>query len=90
MPQTQAAPVHAQTRPIAKYFVVAHADTWVIKFDDEEYGPYKSKSEAMLFAIDAAHKLGELGDDSQVLLMGENGHARAEWTHGQDPYPPKL
>ena len=38
----------------ARYFVVQHDDVWMIKFDDEEYGPYKSKNEAMIFAIDAA------------------------------------
>jgi len=42
----------------------------------------------MLFAIDAAHKFGESGEDTQVLLMDENGNALATWTHGQDPYPP--
>ena len=74
----------------ARYYVVQHDDTWIIKFDDEEFGPYKSKSEAMLFAIDAAHKLGESGEDAQVLLMGENNHVRPEWIYGRDPYPPRL
>ena len=25
----------------ARYFVVQHGDVWMIKFDDEEFGPYK-------------------------------------------------
>ncbi len=74
----------------ARYYIVQQDDTWMIKFDDEEYGPYKSKSEAMLFAIDAAQKLGETGGEAQVLLMGENNHVRPEWTYGRDPYPPRL
>jgi hypothetical protein len=74
----------------ARYFVVQHGDVWMIKFDDEEYGPYKSKNEAMLFAIDAAQKLGEHGEDAEVLLMGENNHVRPEWVFGRDPYPPQL
>ena len=61
---------------------------WFIKFDADEYGPYKTEREAMLFAIDAAHRLGENGEQAQVLSMDENGNARATWTHGQDPYPP--
>ena len=43
--------------PIARYFVerlTAHSDVWMVKLDDEEHGPYKSQSEAVLFAIDAA------------------------------------
>ena len=50
---------------VAQYFVErlsAHNDIWMIKFDDEEYGPYKSQSEAVLFAIDAAEKLNEHGE----------------------------
>jgi hypothetical protein len=61
---------------------------WFIKFDAEEYGPYKTEREAMLFAIDAAHRLGENGEQAQVLSMDESGNARATWTHGQDPYLP--
>ena len=74
----------------ARYFVVQHDDVWMIKFDDEEYGPYKSKNEAMLFAIDAAQKLGEHGEEADVVLMGENNHVRPEWVYGRDPYPPRL
>jgi len=75
--------------PDARYFIVQHNDEWAIKFNDEEYGPYKSKSEAMLFAIDAAQKLGEYGEQAEVVLMGEDGHFRPEWTFGRDPYPPR-
>src|SRR5262249_28462975 len=74
----------------ARYFVVQRDDVWMIKFDDEEYGPYKSKNEAMVFAIDAAQKLGEHGESADVVLMGENNHVRPEWVYGRDPYPPRL
>jgi hypothetical protein len=90
MPQPATGRLPASAQTCARYYVVAHGDVWFIKFDDEEYGPYRSRSEAMLFAIDAAQKLGQLGDESQVLLMGENGHARPEWTYGRDPYPPRM
>ena len=50
-----------------RYFVVRQEDVWFIKFDGEEYGPYQTEREAMLFAIDAANKLGEQGEDTQVL-----------------------
>ncbi len=76
--------------PQSRYFIVRHQDSWVIKFDDEEYGPYKTQAEAMLFAIDAAQLLGQHGDSAEVCLMGENGHFRPEWTYGRDAYPPSL
>ena len=74
----------------ARYIIIQRDDVWMIRFADEEYGPYKSKNEAMLFAIDAAQKLGERGEEADVALMGENNHVRAEWVYGRDPYPPRL
>ena len=58
---------------VAQYFVerlTAHKDGWMIKFRDEEYGPYKSQSEAVLFAIDAAEKINEHGEKAQVVIIG--------------------
>jgi hypothetical protein len=66
---------------LTQYFVerlIAHRDVWMIKFDEEEYGPYKSQSEAVLFAIDAAEKLNEHGEKAQVVIIG------ATWPHDQD------
>lgn len=86
----------ARTRPLARYrphttyLVVRQEDVWFIKFDGEEYGPYQSEREALLFAIDAANKLGEQGQQTQVLVMDENGDLQPFWTYGHDPYPPRL
>jgi len=66
---------------LAQYFVerlTAHSDVWMIKFDEEEYGPYKSQSEAVLFAIDAAEKLNEHGEKAQVVIIGPT------WAYDQD------
>ena len=54
--------------PDVRYFVErqkAHSNAWIIKFDDEEYGPYKSQSEAVRFAIDAAEKRNDNGDKAR-------------------------
>jgi hypothetical protein len=69
---------------------VRQEDVWFIKFDGEEYGPYKSEREALLFAVDAAHKLGEQGEGTQVLLLDESGQPQPAWMYGHDPYPPRL
>ena len=67
-----------------RYFLVQQEDSsWMIKFDDEEFGPYKSKSEAMLFAVEAARKLAQRGTETEVCLMGENGFFHAEWSNAQ-------
>jgi hypothetical protein len=68
--------------PESRYFVVRDHDQWLIKYHDESYGPYKSQSEATMFAIDAARKLGRWGDSAEVCLIGENGQFRTEWRSG--------
>jgi hypothetical protein len=83
------APACLPGRPRTRYLVVRQQDVWFIKFDGEEYGPYATEREAMLFAVDAAHKLGEQGEDTEVLLADETGEANAAWVHGLDPYPPR-
>ena len=65
----------------SRYFLVQHDESWMIKFANEEFGPYKSKSEAMLFAVDAAKKLAGRGTTAEVCLMGENGFFHAEWSN---------
>jgi len=67
----------------ARYFLVQRDDDWMIQFADEEFGPYKTKAEAMLFAVEAARKLNERGTDTEVCLMGENGFFHAEWSNAQ-------
>jgi hypothetical protein len=73
----------------ACYLVRRQQAAWFITFRGEEFGPYQSEREAILFAVDAAHRLGERGEDAQVLRLDENGDASPVWSHGLDPYPPK-
>ncbi len=73
--------------PHTRYFIVQHGDDWMIEFHGEKFGPYQSDREAMLFAVDAAQKLGKQGKNAEVCVMGENGNFRPEWTYGRDAYP---
>ena len=75
-------------KPRKHYVVVRREDVWFIAFGGEEFGPYQSEREALLFAIDAAHKLGATGEHTQVLRADEIGDASPVWTFGLDPYPP--
>jgi hypothetical protein len=50
----------------------------MIRFDDQEYGPFKNQSEAVLFAIDAAEKLNEHCEKGQVVVIGPS------WTYDHD------
>jgi hypothetical protein len=68
----------------ARYFIVRDRNQWLIKYNDEEYGPYLTQAEATLFAVEAARKLSDRGEDAAVFLMGENGRVRREWACSQD------
>jgi hypothetical protein len=67
----------------ARYFVVSDRDMWLIKYNDEEFGPYLTRSEATLFAVDAAKKLSDRGERAEVYALGDNGKLRREWTSGK-------
>ena len=36
----------------------------------------------------AAHQFGEQGEETQVLVVEENGGSQPVWTYGLDHYPP--
>jgi hypothetical protein len=73
-----------------RYLVMRQHDGWFITFGGEEFGPYASEREALLFAIDAARHLGEQGEGTQVFRVDETDEASPIWTYGLDPYPPNL
>ena len=50
-------------------------------FGGEEFGPYKTEREAKLFAIEAAFKLGEQGERTEVLVSEEAGAVAPVWVY---------
>jgi hypothetical protein len=83
-------PPQPQPETRARYVVVRGDGNWLIQFDGEEFGPYRTEREAMLFAIDAAYNLGEQGQPTQVVVLGDQGLPRSVWTYGEDRFPPVL
>jgi hypothetical protein len=71
----------------ARYFIVRNQDAWLIMYGNQEFGPYQSQSEAMMFAIEAAKNLEKKGEEADVCLMGENGHFRSEWSTAEQVRP---
>jgi len=65
-------------------------DGWLISFAADEFGPSSGEREAMLFAVDAAQKLGANGEDTEVCRVDEHGDMQPAWSYGLDPYPPRL
>ena len=72
-----------------QYVVVLHENEWKISLEGKHYGPYPTQAAAIRVAVDAAHKNGTAGRDSQVLIQGQDHQFRTEWTYGHDPYPPR-
>jgi len=70
-----------------EYIVRPRDGTWLIEHGGDRYGPYKNSREAMLFAIDAARKLGALGKKTHVKLTDHAGHALITWNYDVDRYP---
>jgi hypothetical protein len=94
MPGAQAqsqSPAQALLRPKSRrrYVVARREDVWFISFAGEEFGPYKTEREAKLFAVEAAYKLGEQGQETEVLVKDEAGTEASVWVYGQHPYPPR-
>ena len=42
--------------PDARYYLVRDDEGWMIKFEDEHYGPYASQDDALRLALDAASR----------------------------------
>ena len=89
-PDPARVPPFGQSRPRKRYIVVRREDVWFIIFGGEEFGPYKTEREAKLFAIEAAHKLGAHGQETEVMVSSdEAGAVLPVWVCGQDAYPPR-
>jgi len=67
----------------AQYFVVQNGSEWQIKFRNQMFGPYRSRDEALLFAIDAARDLGERESAAQVLVEEVKDRFLTRWTYGE-------
>jgi hypothetical protein len=67
----------------AKYFVVQSGGQWKIRFRDEMFGPYRSRDEALLFAIDAARETGARESAAQVLVEEAQDRFLTRWTYGE-------
>lgn len=72
----------------AVYYVLSAGNRWKIRHNDKDYF-YNTQGAAIKAAVDAAHSTGNRGMDAQVLIQGQDGQWRTEWTYGHDPYPPR-
>ena len=67
-----------------QYFIIFENNEWKISFKDKHYGPYPNQQEAIEAAVDAAHAMGAIGIDAQVLTQDAENNLKTEWTYGQN------
>lgn len=65
-------------------FVTTYGGQFYVVINQQRHGPYATQKAAIRAAVDWAHQTG----NSQVLVQDRNSQWRAEWTYGNDPYPP--
>lgn len=69
-------------------YVVTHGNQWKVKCEHCEEEIKNTQAEAIKLA--KAHVAGlPAGTLSQILIQGADSKFRAEWTYGEDPFPPK-
>ncbi len=71
----------------ATYFIVQSGDEWKIRFRDQTFGPYRSRDEALLFAIDAAKEIGARESEARVLVEEVKGRFLTRWRSGAASRP---
>lgn len=72
----------------ACYYVLQGDDGWMIRFRDRMFGPYRSRDEALLFAIDAAQHVGKRDHEATVLVEDVKDHFLIKWSYGEPPQVP--
>lgn len=72
----------------AQYFIVQNGGEWKIKFRNQLFGPYRSREEALLFAIDAARDIGARESAAQVLVEEAGDRFLTRWTYAEPARQP--
>lgn len=75
-----------------KIYVLSHNTKWKVKCDHCSIGNNEAIEDTQAAAIVLAkkHVAGlPAGTLAQILVQGQGGQWRTEWTYGSDPYPPK-
>lgn len=70
-------------------YVVTHGSYWMVKCEHcTPTSTVTTQAEAIRHA--RAHVASQpAGTLSQILVQGQDGKFRTEWTYGQDPFPPR-
>lgn len=69
-------------------YVLSHGSQWKVQCDHCNSEITSTQAEAIKIA--KQHVAGlPAGTLSQILIQGDGGRYRTEWTYGNDPFPPR-
>lgn len=69
-------------------YVLSHGNQWKVQCDHCNFEVTNTQAEAI--SIAKRHVAGlPAGTLSQILIQGDGGRYRTEWTYGNDPFPPR-
>ncbi len=69
-------------------YVLSHGNQWKVQCDHCKSEVTNTQAEAI--GIAKRHVAGlPAGTLSQILIQGDGGRYRTEWTYGNDPFPPR-
>lgn len=69
-------------------YVLSHGNQWKVQCDHCGSEVTNTQSEAIRIAKQHVASL-VAGTLSQILIQGDGGKFRTEWTYGSDPFPPR-
>lgn len=69
-------------------YVLSHGNLWKVQCDHCSSQVTNTQAEGIKIAKQHVTSL-PAGTLSQILIQGADGKFRAEWTYGNDPFPPK-
>lgn len=70
-----------------KIYVVSHGNQWAVRCEHCSSAVFSTQAEAIKSAKQHVASL-PAGTLSQILIQGQDSRFRAEWTYGEDPFPP--
>lgn len=76
------------SRPELLYFIDEHAVGWIVRCEDQRYGPYFTLRTAVLAAVAEAEAADHAGFNSMVLLRDRNRVFKPCWVLSDEAHPP--
>lgn len=76
--------IDAMSRPELLYFIDENSIGWIVRCEDQRYGPYLTFHAAMVGAVVEAEAAGQVGFDSMIFMRDQNRVYKPCWVLGEE------